>query len=69
VVFDLGLAAGLDVDSRSALKAARPIVVTGATDPASRAVAAAFDACDYLIKPIELDDLVAAINRRLTGER
>jgi CheY-like chemotaxis protein len=69
VVFDLGLAAGLDEGSRSALKAARPIVVTGATDPGSRAVAAGFDASDYLVKPVELEDLVAAINRRLTGER
>jgi CheY-like chemotaxis protein len=69
VVFDLGLAAGLDADSRSALKAARPIFVTGATDPGSRALAAGLDASDYLVKPVELEDLVAAINRRLTGER
>jgi CheY-like chemotaxis protein len=69
VVFDLGLAAGLDESSRSALKAVRPIFVTGATDPGSRALAAGFDASDYLVKPVELDDLVAAINRRLTGDR
>jgi DNA-binding response OmpR family regulator len=30
-------------------------------------VAAAFDASDYLVKPVELEDLVAAITRRLTG--
>ncbi len=69
VVFDLGMARGLDEGSRSALKAARPIVVTGATDPGSRAVAAAFNASDYLVKPVELENLVAAIKRRLTGER
>ena len=64
VVFDLGLAAGLGESARSALKAARPIVVTGATDPGSRALAADFDASDYLVKPVELEDLVAAISRR-----
>lgn len=64
VVFDLGLAAGLGESARSALKAARPIVVTGATDPGSRALAAHFDASDYLVKPVELEDLVAAISRR-----
>ena len=48
VVFDLGLSHALDQDARAALKAARPIVVTGATDPGSRAVAASLDASDYL---------------------
>ena len=67
VVFDLGLAAGLGETARSALKAARPIVVTGATDPGSRALAAAFDASDYLVKPVELEDLLAAITRRAVG--
>jgi CheY-like chemotaxis protein len=66
VVFDLGLAPGLGEGDRSALKAARPIVVTGATDSRSRAVAASLGASDYLVKPIELEDLVAAISRRMT---
>lgn len=66
VVFDLGLAAGLEAGRRSELKAARPIVVTGATDPESRAVAAGLDASDYLVKPVELEDLAAAIGRRIT---
>jgi CheY-like chemotaxis protein len=65
VVFDLGLAAHLDQPARSALTTARPIVVTGATDPGSRALAANLDASDYLVKPVELDDLVAAIKRRI----
>lgn len=64
VVFDLSLASGLDENTRSALTAARPIVVTGATDPGSRAQAARLAASEYLVKPVELDDLVAAINRR-----
>jgi CheY-like chemotaxis protein len=64
VVFDLSLASGLDEGTRTALTAARPIVVTGATDPGSRAQAARLGASDYLVKPVELDDLVAAINRR-----
>jgi CheY-like chemotaxis protein len=65
VVFDLGLAPSLDQDGRIALKVARPIVVTGATDPTSRALAAGFDASDYLVKPVELEDLVKAISRRV----
>jgi CheY-like chemotaxis protein len=65
VVFDLGLASVLGEQDRSVLKAARPIVVTGATDPRSRALAASLGASDYLVKPIELEDLVAAISRRI----
>ena len=65
VVFDLGLAQSLDQGARTALKAARPIVVTGATDPGSRAVAASLDASDYLVKPVELEDLMKAISRRM----
>ena len=65
VVFDLGLASGLGENDRASLKAARPIVVTGATDPRSRAVATSLGASDYLVKPIELEDLVAAISRRM----
>jgi CheY-like chemotaxis protein len=65
VVFDLGLAPTLDPSARTALKAARPIVVTGATDPGSRALAASLDASDYLVKPVELEDLVKAISRRI----
>jgi CheY-like chemotaxis protein len=65
VVFDLGLAPALDPSARTALKAARPIVVTGATDPRSRALAAGLDASDYLVKPVELEDLAKAISRRM----
>jgi CheY-like chemotaxis protein len=65
VVFDLGLAPALDKSGRAALKAARPIVVTGATDPGSRALAASLNASDYLVKPVEPEDLVKAISRRL----
>ena len=65
VVLDLGLAYALDQSARTALKAARPIVVTGATDPGSRAMAAGLDASDYLVKPVELEDLVKAISRRM----
>ncbi|HVS48509.1 MAG TPA: hypothetical protein VHJ99_06380 [Candidatus Dormibacteraeota bacterium] len=68
VVFDLGLASALGETDWSALKAARPIVVTGATDPRSRALAASFGASDYLVKPVQLDVLVAAINRRIAQE-
>ena len=64
VVLDLGLAEALDASTRALLRRARPIVVTGATDPAARAAAAELDAADYLIKPVELDDLVEALKRR-----
>lgn len=65
VVFDLSLLAEIDASSVQSLRASRPIVVTGATDPASRALAVSVDASDYLVKPVELDELVAAINRRM----
>jgi len=65
VVFDLGLYAGLDEGARSSLRAARPIVVTGATDPGSRALAMSLNASDYLVKPIEMEELAAAISRRM----
>jgi CheY-like chemotaxis protein len=64
LVFDMSLLPGLDAVSREAVRAAKPIVVTGATDSASRALAAALGASDYLVKPIELEELAAAINRR-----
>jgi len=65
LIFDLSLLAGLDSDAVAALRAARPIVVTGATDPASRALASSIDASDYIVKPIELEQLAAAIARRI----
>ncbi|HEV2036546.1 MAG TPA: hypothetical protein VGU71_20535 [Candidatus Dormibacteraeota bacterium] len=65
LVFDLSLLVGLDADARAIVRAARPIVVTGATDPASRAVAATLGASDYIVKPIELEELAAAISRRM----
>jgi len=67
VVFDLSLRDSLDSAGLTALKNARPIVVTGATDPGSRAVAEELDASDYLVKPVELDGLAAAIRRRSPG--
>jgi DNA-binding response OmpR family regulator len=69
VVFDLGLAASLDAGEREALRAARPIVVTGATDAASRAVAASLGASDYLVKPVEPEILAAAISHRIAEDR
>ena len=65
LVFDLSLLDGLDATAHRDLRASRPIVVTGATDPASRALADGLDATHYLVKPIELEELAAAINRRM----
>lgn len=67
VVFDLGATASLDVDERAALRSARPIIVTGAADPGSRAMAEDLDASAYLVKPVEVGELAAAINRRASS--
>ena len=65
LVFDLSLLPGLDSAARAAVRASRPIVVTGATDSASRALAASLGASDYIVKPMDLAELVAAISRRM----
>jgi CheY-like chemotaxis protein len=65
LVFDLGLFPGLDAAAKKAVREARPIVITGATDPASRALATSLEASDYLVKPVELEELAAAIKRRM----
>lgn len=65
VVFDLSLSASLRPDQRAALSAVRPIVVTGAADAASRALADELGASDYLIKPVDPGGLAAAIQRRV----
>jgi CheY-like chemotaxis protein len=64
LVFDMSLLPSLDAEAREAVRAAKPIVVTGATDSGSRGLASSLGASDYLVKPIELDELAAAINRR-----
>jgi len=69
LVVDLSLLEALDAAAHQDVRASRPIVVTGATDQQSRAVAAGLDASDYLVKPIELEELAAAINRRMSGAR
>jgi Response regulator containing CheY-like receiver, AAA-type ATPase, and DNA-binding domains len=65
LVFDLGLLPGLDATAKKSVRAAKPVVVTGATDAAGRALAASLDASDYLVKPVELEQLAAAIKRRI----
>jgi CheY-like chemotaxis protein len=65
LVFDLGLFPSLDAAAKKSVRAAKPIIVTGATDAAGRALAASLDASDYLVKPVELEELAAAIRRRL----
>ena len=64
LVFDMSLLPSLDAEAREAVRAAKPIVVTGATDSGSRALAASLAASDYLVKPVELEELAAAISRR-----
>jgi ActR/RegA family two-component response regulator len=68
LVFDLGLLSALDVATAESVQAARPIVVTGATDPASRALAAGISASAYLVKPVDLDELAEAIKRRMAED-
>jgi CheY-like chemotaxis protein len=65
LVFDMSLLPSLDAEAREAVRAAKPIIVTGATDSGSRALASSLGASDYLVKPVELDELATAINRRL----
>jgi CheY-like chemotaxis protein len=65
LVFDLSLVRGLGATEKKAVREARPIVVTGATDSASHALAASLEASDYLVKPIEIEALAAAIKRRM----
>jgi DNA-binding NtrC family response regulator len=65
LVVDLGLVPSLDEASKQTVRAAKPIVVTGATDVAGRALAASLDASDYLVKPVELEELAASIRRRM----
>ena len=65
VVLDLSLSASLRPDERAIILAARPIVVTGAADPASRATADDLGASEYLVKPVDLSGLAAAIQRRV----
>lgn len=69
VVFDLSMSASLRPDERAALAMSRPIVVTGAADAGSRAIADELGASEYLIKPVELSPLAAAIQRRAEANR
>jgi CheY-like chemotaxis protein len=64
-VVDLGLLDGADASALARLRAARPIVVTGATDRASRDRASDAGATDYLVKPVDLEELASALRRRL----
>ena len=65
LVFDLSLLESLDAGTHQELRATRPIIVTGATDGASRALADRLEASAYLVKPVELEELAAAISRRM----
>jgi CheY-like chemotaxis protein len=67
LVVDLGLLQGVDEATLEEVRAARPIVVTGATDRASRLLAERIAASDYLVKPVDVDVLAAAITRRAEG--
>jgi DNA-binding response OmpR family regulator len=64
VVFDLSVSSTLGESEREMLRTARPIVLTGAVDSASRALADDLEASDYLVKPVEVEVLAAAVNRR-----
>jgi DNA-binding response OmpR family regulator len=67
LVVDLGVLADLDDAALESVRAARPIIVTGGTDRASRALGERVDASDYMVKPVDLADLATAVNRRKTG--
>jgi CheY-like chemotaxis protein len=67
LVVDLGLLSGLDEGALEQVRAARPIVVTGATDRESRLLAQRVEASDYLVKPVDVEELARAILRRAEG--
>lgn len=69
VVFDLSVIRSLSTAERDILRSSRPIVVTGGADPASRALAEDLDAADYLVKPVDMDALSAAIKRTTAAPR
>jgi DNA-binding NtrC family response regulator len=64
LIVDLGLIDGLEESQLEDVRAARPIIVTGAADRASRALSESVDASGYLVKPVDLEQLGAAIRRR-----
>ena len=64
LVLDLGLLHGLDDPALDEVRAARPIIVTGGTDRASRALGERVDASDYLVKPVDVEELARAIRKR-----
>jgi len=64
MVLDLGVLDALADAELAEIRAARPIIVTGAADHASRALAERVNATDYLVKPVDLKELRAAILRR-----
>ncbi|HLJ81150.1 MAG TPA: hypothetical protein VKT52_06690 [Ktedonobacterales bacterium] len=68
LVVDLGLLRDLDEKALEEVRAARPIIVTGAADRRSRELAERVDAADYLVKPIDADALARAIQRRAASD-
>ena len=58
---DLGMLESLDEESLKDIRAARPVIVTGATNRASRELAARLNARDYLVKPVDLKFEVVVI--------
>ena len=68
LVVDLGLLAGLDANALDEVRSARPIIVTGATDRASRQLAERVDASEYLVKPVDVDGLARAIQKRAAAD-
>lgn len=67
LVIDLGLLHGVDETALEDVRAVRPIVVTGGTDRASRVLAERIGASDYLVKPVDIEELARAIDHRAAG--
>jgi len=65
LVVDLGLLEGLDAAMVEEMRLARPIIVTGSSGHAARLLAGEVETSAYLVKPIELKELAAAIDRRV----
>lgn len=69
LVADLGALEPASEAERLAVRATRPILVSGGATAASRVAARQLDAHAFLLKPVSPDALVAAISARLVAGR
>jgi ActR/RegA family two-component response regulator len=64
LVVDYSLLQGVDEFTAAAVRAAQPIVISGAVGQPAADRARSFGATAYLVKPVRLDDLVSLLKSR-----